>query len=591
MALRVAMLALLPLRSCASEVALADKRVVAGDVQRNAESDDMTMNVDTEMDTFVTRFLERSGKDFPSQTDMTDMAERKVSPKIAIKILEGKLPDDVQGLVQAGVEKKSHQPFEESSLAKARRYLNEMMFKAWGELDDNVIACKVFEDKSRGAQAQISTDIARLGEQIADLERIKATAIENINTKDEEIRVTYETIKKEKSAYMKVYLPNKREMRIRRADMAVFQFMMVLTKCKGTGAGAPAAAAALTQLHGHRTSGAARICETAEGLTIDFDDKAAEEKLERMMTPSARAAVQELLSSIDVDRAREEAAALKSEAAADGEDEEVAFLQVGGGRDDDSDDDEVDSDEEASDDDASDDSAQGNTTLQASDETDDDSDDDDDEDDDSADEDAQGSSNLQTSGWHNASAASNASQLAASQLVPGSTVALHCKVHNRFLRMNNRHAMDTCCKRNVNAFPRGWQWEKFRVVEAGNGEIALHSRSHRRFVKPSGKDMMASPRKGWRHLPKNWDSERFKVVDAGNGQIALHNKKHNRFIRMHGSRMDASDPKPAKALPKEWTWERFTVVMVRRARRRRKARAPKKEGQGCQEAAEEDHEA
>merc|ERR1719324_923524 len=136
---------------------------------------------------------------------------------------------------------------------------------------------------------------------------------------------------------------------------------MVLTKCKGTGAGAPAAAAAFTQLHGNRTSGAARICETTEGLTIDFDDKAAEEKLERMMTPSARAAVQELLSSIDLDRAREEAAALKSEAAADGEDEEVAFLQVGGGRDDDSDDD---------------------------------------EDENGADEDVLGSSNLQISGWH-----------------------------------------------------------------------------------------------------------------------------------------------------------------------------------------------
>merc|ERR1719353_2084160 len=142
----------------------------------------MTMDVDTEMDAFVTRFLERSGKDFPSQTDMTDMAERKVSPKVAIKMLEGKLPDDVQGLVQAGVEKKSHQPFEESSLAKARRYLNEMMFKAWGELDDKVIACKVFEDKSRGAQEQINTDIARLGEQIAELERIKAAAVEQINT-------------------------------------------------------------------------------------------------------------------------------------------------------------------------------------------------------------------------------------------------------------------------------------------------------------------------------------------------------------------------------------------------------------------------
>merc|ERR1719160_957178 len=91
------MLLLLLARMCASDVALADGRIVAAGDQRNVESDDMTMDVDTEMDAFVTRFLERSGKDFPSQTDMTDMAERKVSPKVAIKMLEGKLPADVEG--------------------------------------------------------------------------------------------------------------------------------------------------------------------------------------------------------------------------------------------------------------------------------------------------------------------------------------------------------------------------------------------------------------------------------------------------------------------------------------------------------------
>ena len=44
-----------------------------------------------------------------------------------------------------------------------------MMEKAWEELDNKVIACKEFEDRNRGQFQQIITDIARLGQQIADL--------------------------------------------------------------------------------------------------------------------------------------------------------------------------------------------------------------------------------------------------------------------------------------------------------------------------------------------------------------------------------------------------------------------------------------
>ena len=31
--------------------------------------------------------------------------------------------------------------------------------------------------------------------------------------------------------------------------------------------------------------------------------------------------------------------------------------------------------------------------------------------------------------------------------------------------------------------PDGWTWERFTVVDAGNGEIALHSTIHNRFVR------------------------------------------------------------------------------------------------------------
>jgi len=53
------------------------------------------------------------------------------------------------------------------------------------------------------------------------------------------------------------------------------------------------------------------------------------------------------------------------------------------------------------------------------------------------------------------------------------------------------------------------------------------------------------------------------VVDAGNGEVALHSKSHNRYIRLLGSGvMDASSHKAADQLPDGWDSERFTPVIV-----------------------------
>ncbi len=52
-----------------------------------------------------------------------------------------------------------------------------------------------------------------------------------------------------------------------------------------------------------------------------------------------------------------------------------------------------------------------------------------------------------------------------------------------------------------------------------------------------------------------------QVVDAGNGEIALHNEVHNRFVRMNGHKLDTSPVKGAHELPAGWSWERFKAVM------------------------------
>merc|ERR1719298_302206 len=267
------------------------------------------------MQDMVKRLLKRKGNNLPSRQEMISSGIQKVDIKAAAEHVEGKLPEDVASLVHVvNIEgkSKSQQPFAEESLAKARKYLNEMVEKAWHELDDKLIECKEFEDKNRGTFEQVMTDIARLAEQIADLERLKSEATEMINMKEQEISGVQEQLKKETDIYMKIYLENKMEMTIRKNDLAVFQFMMQLVKCKS---------AAFAQVDQTRE---ARICESKEGLVLNFGDKKTMAEVERRMTPAARRAVNEVLQHVESQQAQDAAGLLQGEAAkARGNDDEL----------------------------------------------------------------------------------------------------------------------------------------------------------------------------------------------------------------------------------------------------------------------------
>merc|ERR1719159_1686303 len=114
-------------------------------------------------------------------------------------------------MVRIGVaETRTAQPFSEDSLAKALTVLNQMIEKAWGELDDKLIECKEWEEKNRGTYDQVTTDLSRIGEQLADLERIRSEATEAISMKETEILQVLALIKQETEAYMKIFYENKR---------------------------------------------------------------------------------------------------------------------------------------------------------------------------------------------------------------------------------------------------------------------------------------------------------------------------------------------------------------------------------------------
>merc|ERR1719162_2589148 len=124
------------------------------------------------------------------------------------------LSPDVYKLVQK-VNTGSFGGFSEESLAKARRALNELVEKAWIELDDKIFKCKGFQEMNRENFAQTTRDIMRLIEQINDLERIEAESIEGIASKEMEIRDVEELLAKETKLYNIEFAENKAELTIR----------------------------------------------------------------------------------------------------------------------------------------------------------------------------------------------------------------------------------------------------------------------------------------------------------------------------------------------------------------------------------------
>lgn len=154
-----------------------------------------------------------------------------------------------------------------------------------------------------------------------------------------------------------------------------------------------------------------------------------------------------------------------------------------------------------------------------------------------------------------------------SLLSVGTQVALWNPIWKRFIRMRpDNNLLDKSGQRNDKSLPTGWTWEQFRVVEGKNGLIALWSPMWKHFLRMH-RDIAQLDKSGRKdqpyHLPDGWTWERFKVIDAKDGYIALWNPTHRRFVRMpSGTYMDKSGIRDNGSLPSNWTWEKFWVVVV-----------------------------
>merc|ERR1719224_277437 len=197
----------------------------------------------------------------------------KMDLKTAIRAIDHRnLPADVQSLVKTASTHGTSGQFDETSMAKARIALNDLVEKAWIELDDKIIECKEYQEMNRATFDQVVTDISRLVEQSTDLERVETESLEGISKTEMHIKDVEAEISKETKIYNYNFAKNSEELTRRQNDLDVFQFILTFTRC------ADATSLLQNSLNG------TRICAIrGGGHSMCFHDHHAQMKFNQMM--------------------------------------------------------------------------------------------------------------------------------------------------------------------------------------------------------------------------------------------------------------------------------------------------------------------
>jgi len=152
------------------------------------------------------------------------------------------------------------------------------------------------------------------------------------------------------------------------------------------------------------------------------------------------------------------------------------------------------------------------------------------------------------------------------RLKVGSTVGLWSPLRKHWLRLNGADLDKGGNVMMPDQQPNlGYQtdWEKFLVVDADNGDLALWNPFWRAFVKIENGDARASGPIYPQQLPSIWPSCKFQVVPTHDATISLHFQEG--FLAM------GAEPGAAgvfhtgwtiQSLPDAATWERFVVYEV-----------------------------
>lgn len=147
-------------------------------------------------------------------------------------------------------------------------------------------------------------------------------------------------------------------------------------------------------------------------------------------------------------------------------------------------------------------------------------------------------------------------------LKPGTTVGIHNRFFSQYLNIWGDLTVHSSGTRAFEtAFDPSWIWERFTVIDAGNGEIALHHQRSNSFLGVNAHGIYAiyAPAS---QLPAGWLDQRFEVVTISSGYFGLFNRHSKNFLSIgpgHGTYLFHS---PTKFLPPGHTHQQFRAHLV-----------------------------
>jgi len=177
--------------------------------------------------------------------------------------------------------------FDEASLTKARTALNKLYEEAWKNLDEAVAECKSFQEQFKDNDGQVTRDISRLVEQIADLSRVESDASLGIEKMKEDIENLQETLQNEKRIYGQRNREDKTMLAVHTSDLAVYTYVVTFTgnECQGKNKG--------------KGTSMTQICTAKNGArSLVFGDKDVQAGFEKLLTDSSKKHIEDILVEV-----------------------------------------------------------------------------------------------------------------------------------------------------------------------------------------------------------------------------------------------------------------------------------------------------
>lgn len=248
--------------------------------------------VSNQISRLIDSWESKSDASLPNINAIIDSATKNVKLDEAVKRVEQHLPAEVASLVRLTSSNEVYQSkkLEKEAITRARNVFNNMVFEAEAELTLVVFECKEFHERNRLTYEQVTNDIARLGSQLGALNSKKMTSNQCIETQEVQYKKVKGQMEDAQQAYRKKRDADDIEMTRRRNDLAVFEFVLEVTKCKDE-------KTLFAQTASNNSK--AQFCSTGDGdIQINFQDPKLQAKVEKMMTPEARLALRTALGQV-----------------------------------------------------------------------------------------------------------------------------------------------------------------------------------------------------------------------------------------------------------------------------------------------------